>query len=160
VRQLRELALERGVEISIAADLPEVRINAAAVELCLSNYLGNAIKYSDPHKRERWAEVRAYIRPRPAQKAVKELVVEVRDNGIGVPEPSRARLFERFFRVTSEKHTDVKGTGLGLSIVRDAVESLDGSAWAEHRDDGSVFAFSLPLSRAQFTPREDSERAA
>jgi signal transduction histidine kinase len=158
VRQLRDLAEERNVEVRITEDLPDIRVNAAAVELCLSNYLGNAIKYSDPRKRKRWAEIRAHVRPRDKQDGRKELVVEVQDNGLGIPQSSRARLFERFFRAVAEDSAVQEGTGLGLSIVRDTVESLGGNAWVVHHDDGSTFAFSLPLTPApRVHPRPSRE---
>jgi signal transduction histidine kinase len=70
--------------------------------------------------------------------------VQVRDNGLGVPEDARDQLFERFFR----GHTDVssaEGTGLGLNIVKETMVSRGGHAWAEFDDPpGAVFAFSLP----------------
>ncbi|MGH7444188.1 MAG: histidine kinase dimerization/phospho-acceptor domain-containing protein, partial [Longimicrobiales bacterium] len=56
-RQLRTLARARRVRLRRADALPDVDVNAAAVELCLSNYVSNAIKYSDGAKRERWVEV-------------------------------------------------------------------------------------------------------
>src|ERR1700738_2930165 len=58
-RQLREAARASGVQIKIADDLPSVDVSAAAVELCLSNLIANAIKYSDPAKEKRWIEVSA-----------------------------------------------------------------------------------------------------
>jgi signal transduction histidine kinase len=138
-RQLRELARARQVRLRTAGALPVVEVNAAAVELCLSNYLSNAIKYSDPSQHERWAEVDARIDDR-------ELVVRVRDNGVGVPAEGRARLFERFYRAHSG--SGIEGTGLGLNLVRETIESLGGRAWAEFdQGPGAVFAFGLPCPR-------------
>ena len=150
-RQVREAADADGVALRIADDLPEVEVNAAAVELCLANYLTNAIKYADAAKAERFAEVSAAIDESPEHG--RELVVRVRDNGLGVPDAKRDQLFQRFFRA-HETVTEAEGTGLGLSIVRDTAESLGGRAWAEFPGDGSVFAFSLPL------PREDADAVA
>jgi len=147
-RQLREAAAARGVEIRLAPDLPRVEVSAAAVELCLSNLLSNAIKYSDPAKTKRWVEVSGYTTAsNDAHPA--ETVVKVRDNGIGVPEAKRDRLFERFFRAGGDGEASIEGTGLGLSIVRDTAASLGGRAWVEFTDEGSVFAFSMPARRKQ-----------
>ena len=55
----------RDVAVRVAPDLPAVEVNAAAVELCLTNYLSNAIKYSDPAKVERWVEVRSRLQRSP-----------------------------------------------------------------------------------------------
>jgi two-component system sensor histidine kinase VicK len=79
---------------------------------------------------------------------VNELVIRVRDNGLGVPVSKREHLFERFFRA-HETITEIEGTGLGLSIVKDTAQSLGGRAWAEHPETGSVFAFSLPDRRTR-----------
>jgi signal transduction histidine kinase len=145
-RQLRDLARGRAVELRVAGELPDIQVNAAAVELCLSNYLSNAIKYSNPSAPDRWAEVSAAIEEATPGSATTQLTVRVRDNGVGVPVEARDQLFERFFRA----HTDAvaEGTGLGLSLVQETAASLGGRAWAEFGDDsGSVFAFSLPLRR-------------
>jgi signal transduction histidine kinase len=86
------------------------------------------------------------------------VVVEVRDNGLGVPLAQRERLFERFFRAGVESVSGVEGTGLGLSIVRETVEALGGHAWADFPDGTSVFAFSLPVRRSSDpTPVETAD---
>lgn len=145
VRQVREAALEAGVEITMADDLAEVDVNAAAVELCLTNYLSNAIKYANRAKERRWVLIAASRETGPG--GVPEVVVRVRDNGLGVPLEKRDHLFERFFRA-HETITEVEGTGLGLSIVRDTARTQGGRAWAEFPDVGSEFAFSLPDRRS------------
>jgi signal transduction histidine kinase len=148
-RQLREMARSKGVEIQIADDIPRVEVDAAAVELCLTNYISNGIKYSDPREDRRWVEVSAAWSP--SSESEPELIIEVRDNGVGVPAEARGRLFERFFR--SERAAGVDGTGLGLNIVRETAEAIGGRAWAEFPggDDrrGSIFKLALPGRRAE-----------
>lgn len=159
-RQVRESAEAAGVDVRIAPDLPDVEVNAAAVELCVTNYLTNAIKYTDPARKpfERVAELTASVEETPAHGF--EIVVRVRDNGLGVPPEKRAHLFQRFFRA-HETVTEAEGTGLGLSIVRDTAESLGGRAWAEFPEVGSIFAFSLPSRRRTEAPhRADGQRLA
>ena len=144
-RQVRAAARARSVEVRIDPELPAVEVSAAAVELCLTNLLANAIKYSDPHASVRWVEVRGYLAP--TDDSPEEVVVQVIDNGIGVPPDARARLFQRFFRAHETVMPDIEGTGLGLSIIRDTVGGIGGRAWAEFPENGSVFAFSLPCRR-------------
>jgi signal transduction histidine kinase len=149
-RQLRGAADARGVTIRIAEGIPAVEVDAAAVELCLTNYLSNAIKYSDPAADERWVQVTGELRFGVPSAGGGELVVRVSDNGLGVPPAARGRLFDQFYRAHGETITGVEGTGLGLSIVRETVESLGGRAWVEFPDTrGSVFVFSLPSRRAE-----------
>jgi len=159
VRQLRELARSRQASVRVAADLPEVEVNAAAVELCLMNYLSNALKYADSDKGERWVEISGRIQP-ASNDTPAYAVVEVTDNGAGVPLQHRDKLFQRFFRAGMDSATGIEGTGLGLSIVREAVEALGGGAWAEFPDGKSVFAFSLPVRRATDPHPNDGGRAS
>ena len=146
-RQLREMARANGVEIRIAETLPDVEVNAAVVELALMNLISNGIKYADHSKSDRWVEVRGHVAT-DERGVPNEAVIEVQDNGVGVPEAERAHLFERFFRAQGGIETGVEGTGLGLSIVREAVRTLGGRAWADFPAGGSIFAFVVPCRRA------------
>jgi signal transduction histidine kinase len=138
VRQLRHYASSRGVTVRIGA-LPPVEVAASQIELALSNYVANAIKYHDPVSAERQVDIHGRI-------DAGTVIVEVTDNGVGVPADERDRLFERFYRAASSAE-DVEGTGLGLSIVREAIESFGGRVWAEFHDVGSTFALSIPCRR-------------
>ena len=153
VRQLRDAADAHGIAVIVSEALPPVEVDAAAAELCLSNLISNGIKYCDPGKDDRRIEISAELRYPSMMEG--ELIVRVRDNGVGVPPEARPELFRRFFRAHSDTVTDADGTGLGLSIVRETAESLGGTAWAEFPDDGStIFAFSFP------SRREDDAAAA
>lgn len=147
VRQLREMARVNQVEVRVAPDLPSVEVNAAAMELCLSNYVSNAIKYAHPDKSERWVEVSGRLEDGSGPRGSCGLVIQVRDNGVGVPPADQDELFERFFR-GKQTVTGVEGTGLGLSIVRDTMESIGGRAWAEFgQSEGSAFFLAVPCRR-------------
>lgn len=151
VRQLRDAATSAGVHVEIADDLPPIEVDAGAVELCLMNYVSNSIKYSDINAKHRWVRIEADFRFGDASVTgghTGELTVRVRDNGMGVPEHARSDLFGQFYRAHSSTITGIEGSGLGLSIVRETVESLGGSAWAEFPEEGgAVFAFCLPSRR-------------
>jgi signal transduction histidine kinase len=152
VRQLREMARARGVSVKVADDLPDVEVDAAAIELALTNYVSNAIKYADPQRVNRSVEIRGRQEHRGDGRG-ESLVVEVRDNGLGVPAEARDKLFQRFFRAHEHTATGVEGTGLGLSIVRETVESIGGRAWAVPGPDGSTFAFAIPCRRGETAAR-------
>ena len=148
-RQLRDAAKLNEVEIILDDGLPAVEVDAAAIELALTNYLSNAIKYSDKSKAKRWVRVSGELVVSTMERPG-ELVVRVADNGLGVPAQARAKLFEQFFRAHGETVTGIEGTGLGLSIVLEMIVSLGGRAWAEFPEEGgSVFAFSLPSRREE-----------
>ena len=149
IRQLRDSAKLNGVAVRLDPDIPAVEVDAAAVELCLANYISNAIKYSDKAKPERWVTVSGELVVSTPVRAG-ELLVRVRDNGLGVPAEGRQRLFEEFYRAHGDTVTGVEGTGLGLSIVRETIESLGGRVWTEFPGEGgSVFGFSLPSRREE-----------
>ncbi len=162
VRQLRDAARARNVTVRIAEDLPAVEVDAATVELSLANYISNAIKYSDPAKPERWVEVSGELSFGGPPPHSGELIVRVRDNGLGIPPDARERLFEQFYRAHGGTITGGEGSGLGLSLVRETIAALKGKAWAEFPEEGgTVFAFSLPSRReedaaAAGTKRPDS----
>lgn len=146
---LRDPSQARQVSVRIAEDLPAVEVDAATIELCLTNY-SNAIKYSDPHKPERWAEVSGELTFGGLSPGSGELIVRVQDNGRGVPPAAREKLFDRFYRAHAETATGVEGSGLGLSLVRETIGSLGGKVWPEFPDEGgTVFAFSLPSRREE-----------
>jgi len=149
VRQIREAAQAAKIDVRILP-MPEIEVNAAVIELCIKNYLSNAIKYSDPKKKERYVSIAANVEMRESGK--RELVLRVRDNGLGVPVEKREHLFERFFR--AHDTVDVEGTGLGLNIVREIAEAQGGRAWAEYPPDGTVFCLALPLRREKETTAE------
>jgi len=149
-RRLRDFAKARNVSIDIESPLPEVEVDAAAMELCLSNYISNAVKYSDPQKPLRWVRIGARIHSPTADASRGELIVQVSDNGLGIPANAREKLFDRFFRAHGDSAKDVDGTGLGLSIVRETVKELGGRVWAEpNADGGSVFGLAVPSRRSR-----------
>lgn len=157
VRQLREMARANGVVVKVVGDLPDVEVDAAAIELSLTNYISNAIKYADPQKLARTVEIRGRVE-RPDDTSGGTLVVEVRDNGLGIPADAFEKLFQRFFRAHDQTVTGVEGTGLGLSIVRETVEAIGGRAWAEPGGDGgSVFGFAIPCRRGELRTAEMSD---
>ena len=102
----------------------------------LINLLTNAIKYSPQ------AET-VFIRVALMQDA---LTVSVQDFGIGIAECHQKRIFERFYRVFSEKDSTYPGLGIGLYIAYEVVQRHGGKMWVESvGGKGSTFSFSLPI---------------
>lgn len=145
-RQLRDFAGGHDVSVETAEEWPDVHVAASVLELSLSNLISNAIKYHDPDRRDRWVRIHAWVEAE--SNAEPEVVVEVRDNGRGIPVTARERLFERFYRV--DDRDGVEGTGLGLSLVRDALRAIGGRVWSEFPDSGeTVFRIALPARRTE-----------
>jgi signal transduction histidine kinase len=141
-RQLREMADARGVEIRVADTLPALTVDVGRLELAFVNLLSNAIKYSDPDKAERFVAVSGAIADGHAR-------IEVRDNGVGIPEAALPRIFERFTRAHTEQAElrHVGGIGLGLSIVEDCVRAMGGRIDVEAAPKvGATFIMTLPTT--------------
>jgi signal transduction histidine kinase len=72
-------------------------------------------------------------------------VIDVADNGPGIPRADLQRVFERFYRVDKSRVRNPGGTGIGLAIVKNLVELLGGTVVARNRDEGgAVFTVTLP----------------
>jgi signal transduction histidine kinase len=144
-RQLREMADARGVEIRVAETLPMLTVDVGRLELALVNLLSNAIKYSDPDKAERYVEVSGTVSDNGTAQ------IEVRDNGIGIPEAALPRIFERFTRAHADQAEllHVGGIGLGLSIVEDCVRAMGGRIEVQAVEKaGATFIMTLPPAHA------------
>ena len=141
VRQLREMADARGVEIRVMDTLPTLTIDVGRLELTFVNLLSNAIKYSDEAKPVRWVEISGI------ETAEGWCQIAVRDNGLGIPPDSVARVFDRFTRahVQRDDVVHVGGLGLGLSIVEDCVGAMHGRIEVESAEGiGTTFVLTLP----------------
>jgi signal transduction histidine kinase len=137
---LAVLAEERRQQISIqAADGVSVKADRLVLREAITNVIDNAIKYS-PMAASIALSVRTDGR---------DAVVEVADQGPGIPAEHRERIFDRFFRVDTARSRDAGGTGLGLAIAKWAVELNGGSIRVDAgATGGSVFRISLPRGNA------------
>lgn len=142
-RQLREMADAKGVRISIADDLPTVTVDVGRLELVAVNLLSNAVKYSDPAKTDPYVEVAGWIDQDGCCR------IEVRDNGVGIPEQSLATIFHRFARAHADRDdlAHITGVGLGLAIAEDCVRAMGGRIDVRSTEnEGTVFGVVLPPS--------------
>ncbi|RMG76051.1 MAG: ATP-binding protein, partial [Chloroflexi bacterium] len=98
----------------------------------LDNLLTNAIKFTDEN-----GEIELCV-----YKTETDLIISVRDTGIGITEVDQSRIFDRFYRAVSD---DYEGTGLGLTIVRSIVEQHGGTIQVESQiHQGSLFTIKIP----------------
>jgi two-component system sensor histidine kinase KdpD len=134
VHDLRSsLALQR-ISLAIAPDLPLVRLDPQLFHHCLINLIENASKYGH-------ADAPILLRARREPEA---LVLEIVDEGPGLPEGQEGRIFETFSRLEGTDRTG--GTGLGLAIVKGFAEAMGLTVAAANRPDGkgAVFAIRFP----------------
>ena len=129
-------AQKRGV--TVAVEVPEalaVRADPKALDQILVNLIDNGVKYTRP-------EGHVWVEAKELGDAVR---IEVRDDGPGIADKHRERVFERFYRADPSRSREAGGTGLGLSIVKHLVESMGGEVGVEpNAPRGSIFWLRLP----------------
>lgn len=104
-----------------------------------NNLLDNAIKYAAP-SRQPLIELKTYNQKH-------NLVIEIKDNGVGMSREALKYIFDRFYRVSTGNIHNVKGYGLGLSYVKSVVEKHSGTIKVDSViNKGSVFTITFPIS--------------
>ena len=127
-------------EASVSGNGAAIRVLGDPEELrtAVSNLLDNAVKYS-PNGVHISVELEA--------QSEKQVVLRVRDSGVGIPEQELKRIFKRFYRVTQRSLSQVKGTGLGLFIVRSIARKHGGRVFAQSDGAGKGTTVTLELPR-------------
>jgi signal transduction histidine kinase len=137
------LAEDKGISVSCDAAQPVlVDGDRARLKQVVVNLLDNAIKYTPEKGRIqlRVASVNGHA------------ILEVSDNGMGIPANALPHVFERFFRVDKARTRDPEGAGLGLSIVKSICTAHGAVVEAESNGSGSRFRVKLPVAHADKSP--------
>ena len=139
VETVRPLLADAGHELLIDLPAEPLQLNADTVRLsqAFSNLLNNACKYTDPGGRISLSAVRRDG----------NVVVAVRDNGVGIPEELSPKIFEMFTQANQSVQRQHGGLGIGLALVKRLVEMHEGEvvAYANPSGQGSEFRVTLPL---------------
>ncbi len=125
------------LEIKPGGEDMMIRGDRRLLRTALNNLIDNAIKYNHPG-----GKVAVGIRATQADGGV---MIEVEDNGMGIPREDLPRVFERFYRIDKARSRETGGTGLGLSIVKHITEFHRGTVTVTSVEgEGSTFTISLP----------------
>jgi two-component system phosphate regulon sensor histidine kinase PhoR len=123
--------------INTANHLPSIVGNGDYLDRAVSNLMENAIKYTRDNGRVHVV----------AKRENGHVIIDVTDNGIGIPPEDLARIFERFYRVDRSRSREMGGTGLGLSIVKHVAQVHGGSIEViSTPGQGSTFRLKLPVA--------------
>ncbi|MCF8279130.1 MAG: GHKL domain-containing protein [Bacteroidales bacterium] len=121
---------EAGIALEKPDDFPLVKMDKQGIISVATNLLENAIKYADARPE---IEVRLFYEN-------KKVTMEFADNGPGIPDQEKKRIFEKFYRIGSEETRQTKGTGLGLFIVQQVVKAHNGRIQVlNNQPKGTVF---------------------
>lgn len=142
-------AREAGVDLNYSVDEGEVLTDPRLLEMIVSNFLSNAIRYT-PSGGSVQLEMHRHG---------SELAVSVRDTGVGIAPEHRRRIFERLYRIDSTRDRATGGSGLGLAIVHRAVQSLGGRIELDSiPGQGSEFRVILPADFPSVPPTGPADR--
>ena len=138
LKRLRPIAKQRNIEVlfesfrHVTAEVDEVKLS-----LAFNNLVENAIKYNIDNG---WVHV-------SLNADHKYFYVKVQDSGVGIPEDSVDRIFERFYRVDKSHSREIGGTGLGLAITRSAILMHRGAVKVDSVEgEGTTFTVRIPLT--------------
>ena len=119
----------------------KINIDPILIKQVLINLISNAVKYSFNNDRS------GNIITINLNKKRKDVVVTVKDNGIGIPEKFQSRIFQKFFRADNVHKLDTEGTGFGLYIAKLIIESSGGKIWFQSTERaGTTFYLTLPIT--------------
>lgn len=111
-------------------------IDSNIMQMIVQNLLSNAVKYTPDE-----GEIRISIHKNGS------IVINISDNGIGIPQNQQSHIFTKFFRADNAKEKETDGNGLGLYIVKEMVNKTGGRIWFESEiNKGTTFHVSLPLT--------------
>jgi len=128
------------VSVDVEPDLPDVLMDADAIGQALANLVDNAIKYSDTRRRLSVT----------ARRAGPDVLVEVADEGIGIPADEQAHVFEKFYRVGRSDTQGRRGSGVGLALVAHIVGAHRGRVSVKSQvGQGSRFTIALPAAETR-----------
>lgn len=138
LKRLRPIADKRNIDLildsfrTVEADVDEIKFTSA-----ISNLVENGIKYNVD---DGWVRV-------SLDADHKYFYVTVADSGLGIPEDSIDRIFERFYRVDKSHSREIGGTGLGLAITRSSIAMHHGVIKVFSKEgEGTTFSVRIPLS--------------
>ena len=138
ILNLEQEALRKDIKIESLVDKRiEVLSDFISLDIIISNYLNNAIAYSPNNSKITIS----------AEEAYEKIKLSVKDEGEGIPENYKDRVFERFFRVDKGRSLNQGGTGLGLSIVKNLASTLSSPVGVENLEpNGASFWIELDKS--------------
>jgi len=126
--------------------LPKVLLDIEKIKLAFQNIIDNAVKYTP-------ANGKVVV---SLENNDKEIMVSVKDSGVGIPKERKGRVFSKFFRGANVIKMETDGSGLGLFIAKNIIESHGGKIWFKaNKEKGTTFCFTVPIRK---TTKESAKK--
>ncbi|MFA5386965.1 MAG: ATP-binding protein [Candidatus Paceibacterota bacterium] len=143
IDNLQEEIKRKGASVVLVKEnfpLPSVKIDKEKMKLVLDNLIANALKYN----KNKSGKVEVFMEDNEG----KEIRVQVKDNGLGIPQKQQSRIFTKFFRGENVVRLEVDGSGLGLYTTKNIIEAHGGKIWFESEEGkGTSFYFTVPIKK-------------
>jgi two-component system sensor histidine kinase KdpD len=138
------------IKVSIADDVPIIRIDHAQISLVIQNLLQNSLKYSLPNTP---IELSVTLELNYVDEEPKGVIVRIRDYGNGILTDETEKLFTPFFRSRQHRNSLIHGTGIGLALCKALVDAhggfIEASNATKSKSRGAIFTFHLPIDRTE-----------
>ncbi len=137
------------LDVSIDPQVPVMNADKHFLTAVLQNLVSNSVKYTRKNGR-----ITVHV-----TKQRQNIIIQVSDNGMGIPEEQQAQIFKKLFRADNAQKLDPNGTGLGLYIVRSMVRHMGGKVWFRSVENkGTDFFVKLPVrSRYHMAKQKDGD---
>lgn len=117
-------------------NVPRAFIDLSQIKLVIENLIDNAIRYTRGK-----GDIEIYIE----KNNKKEVLVKIKDSGVGIPEKDKRFIFQKFYRASNVLKQQTRGSGLGLFVVKSIIKKAKGRIWFESQEGkGTTFFFTLP----------------
>jgi len=117
--------------------LPKLNLDKEKIELAFNHLLENAVKYTPE-----FGTIKVIIKSDK-----KNIKIKISDNGIGIPEKDKKKLFTKFFRAENVVHMQTEGSGLGLYIAKNIIERHNAKITFKSKEGiGTEFNLSFPIN--------------
>lgn len=150
----KEMAYNKKIKLNFISEAENINgwIDNDKYDKILYNLLSNALKFTN-----KYGNVDLFLRLKDGVEGI--LVIEVSDDGIGIPLKSQEKIFKRFYQATNSKENNT-GSGIGLSLVKSLVAIHKGSITVESTPGkGSTFRVEIPIDRTSYDSKEVFEYA-
>jgi signal transduction histidine kinase len=129
---------QKKIKLIVKNDVGIAKIDNKLMKQVYTNLISNAVKYSGPKG----------IININVHKNNSELITKIKDNGIGIPQHDKGKIFQKFFRAKNASDYNPDGSGLGLYLVKIIIEAHKGNIYfRSQKNRGTTFIFNLPITK-------------